>query len=317
MEKKPLITIIIPTYNRANYIEETLNSILEQTYGNWECIVINDGSNDNTIEILEDYRKKDKRFLYFNRIDKYRKGAAGARNFGLDIAKERGAKYIQFFDDDDIMYPEKLELQIAPLIENLDLNFTVCKYDKLVEMGNEDSKIVRPEYELYHTHVGDAMLKGELKMNSLSVIWRMEILNRFRFNEDLSHAEEWELFTRIGYHFPVNYGVVNEYLYAYRKHPNTLTMGEDNDYKKRKTSGVIRLILMEYLTHNCLHTTQSIIYFGKNFLIYDYKIPYVLDLIKYTRNNAGFDWKIRFFLKSGIRLAKMNRRIISKIGAWV
>ena len=94
-------------------------------------------------------------------------------------------------------------------------------------------------------------------------------------------------------------------------------MGEDNDYKKRKTSGVIRLILMEYLTDNCLHTTQSIIYFGKNFLIYDYKIPYVLDLIKYTRNNAGFDWKIRFFLKSGIRLAKMNRRIISKIGAWV
>lgn len=317
MKKTPLITIIIPTYNRANYIEETLDSILAQTYPNWECIIINDGSTDNTSEILKKYHDKDSRFLYFNRIEKYKKGAAGARNFGLDIANERNAKYIQFFDDDDLMYPQKLSLQIEPFLRNPNLNFTVCKYDKLVQMDKDNHKVVSPKYKLHHEHVGDAMLTGELKMNSLSVLWSMEVLDKFRFNETLAHAEEWELFTRIGYHYPNNYEVVDKYLYGYRKHENTLTMGIDKDYEKRKTTGVIRIILMDYLTKNELHTHHSIVYFGKNFLIYQYNLPYIARLLNYTNQNSGFNWKIRFFLISGKALAKLNRRIISKIASWV
>lgn len=317
MEKTPLITIIIPTYNRANYIEETLDSILEQTYTNWECLIVNDGSVDNTSEILKRYHNNDSRFLFFNRSENYKKGAAGARNYGLDLARERNAKYIQFFDDDDLMYPDKLLLQIRPFLTDPQLNFTVCKYDKLVQMDEINPKVVSPEYELYHSHVGDAMLTGELKMNSLSVLWRMEIVDEFRFNETLSHAEEWELFTRIGYHYPNNYEVVDEYLYGYRKHLNTLTMGGDDDYEKRKTSGVIRIMLMDYLTKNRLHTSKSIVYFGKNFLIYQYNLYYISQLINYANRNAALNWKIKYFLISGRILAKMNRKIISKIGTWI
>lgn len=316
MEKKPLITIIIPTYNRADYIEETLNSIMEQTYENWECIIINDDSNDNTIEILEKYRKRDRRFLYFNRIDKYKKGAAGARNFGLDIAKERDAKYIQFFDDDDIMYPKKLELQLELFLSDEKMVFTVCKFDKLVQMKEGESNFQRPSYNLRHDHVGDAILSGELKINTLSTMWRMNMLKDFRFNETLSHAEEWELFTRIGYHFPFNYGIVDEYLYSYRKHKNTLTMGEDRDYSKRKTSGVIRTILCDYLTREKIHTKFSILFFAKNFLVYSYNPSYIKSLIKY-RKEESMSWKIELYLRFGLILAKINKKIIFKLSSWI
>ena len=71
----PLVSIIIPTYNRAHVIGETLDSVLLQTYCNWECIVVDDGSSDNTSEILDNYCKKDTRFQYYIRPTNRKKGA--------------------------------------------------------------------------------------------------------------------------------------------------------------------------------------------------------------------------------------------------
>lgn len=317
MESKTLIGIIVPTYNRAHLIGETLDSISKQTYSHWECLIIDDGSIDDTPKVVEHYLNLDKRFFYFRRTKDYIKGAAGARNYGIDLAVKRGAEFIQFFDDDDIMYPQKLELQLTPFLHDEKMVFTVCKFDKLVEMKEGESNLQRPSYNLHHDHVGDAILSGELKINTLSSMWRMSVLQDFRFNEALSHAEEWELFTRIGYHFPSNYGIVDEYLYSYRKHKNTLTMGEDPDYSKRKTSGVIRLILCDYLNSKKLHTQASIVYFRKTFLIYNYNPTYVESLIIYVEENPGFSWRLKFFLQLGLRIAKNNRKIISKLSTWV
>src|SRR5690606_7222756 len=129
-----------------------------------------------------------------------------------------------------------------------------------------DSHIIRPEFKLKHNHVGDAILTGELKMNSLSAVWNMNILDKFRFDETLKYAEEWELYTRIGYHYPRNYVAVNEYLFKYRKHSESLTLGNDKNYEKRKTSAIIRIKILEYLTDNKLHTKKSIIFLAKTFL---------------------------------------------------
>src|SRR5690606_10638879 len=93
-----LVSIIIPTYNRAHLISETLDSVLAQTYTNWECIVVDDGSSDNTDELLRTYCDKDDRFKYFHRPDTHRPGGNGARNYGLDNAK---GDYITFLDSDD------------------------------------------------------------------------------------------------------------------------------------------------------------------------------------------------------------------------
>ena len=98
---QPLVSIIIPTFNRAHLIGETLDSVLAQTYQNWECLVVDDGSNDSTPRILEKYSQLDERFRYLERPDYLPKGGNAARNYGFEHSK---GDYVQWFDDDDIMH---------------------------------------------------------------------------------------------------------------------------------------------------------------------------------------------------------------------
>lgn len=310
----PTISVIIPTYNRAHFISETLNSIIAQTYQNWECLIIDDGGTDNTLEVITPFLEKDKRFQYLKRPEKYLKGASGCRNHGLDIAK---GDYIQFCDDDDLLHPMKLKLQLEPLFKNEELNFTICKYHKLIKENNGNFKTQSPEFELLASHLGDAILVGDLKINTVSSLWRKKIISQFRFDETLNHAEEWELFTRIGYHYPSNYGVVDEYLFKYRKHQNSLTLGDDIDYEKRKTSAIIRIKILDYLTDHKLHTKISILFLAKTFLITFYNPIYVKQLINYVKLNNSFSFKLSWFLKLGLVFAKFYSKFIGKLASWV
>lgn len=126
----PKITILLATYNRAHLIEETLRSIQDQTYAHFECLITDDRSTDNTPETVRTFCEDDKRFLYFKKPDNYLQGLSATRNFGLDLAEKRQAMYIQFFDDDDIMHPQKLELQITPFFKDNTLDLTICQYRK-------------------------------------------------------------------------------------------------------------------------------------------------------------------------------------------
>src|SRR5690625_3677419 len=114
--KKPLVTIIIPVYNVEKYIAECLNSVIRQTYSNIEVIIINDGSNDNSYEIIESYSKK---YNNLKIIDQENKGQSVARNVGLTKAK---GKYIYFLDSDDYIKDITIENLVSKMEENnLDL----------------------------------------------------------------------------------------------------------------------------------------------------------------------------------------------------
>src|SRR5690554_3978886 len=117
-----LISIIIPTYNRAHLIGETLDSVLAQTYQNWECIVVDDGSTDNTDEVMAAYMAKDARFQYHHRPKDRLPGGNAARNYGFEVSK---GEYIQWFDSDDLMLPEKLEMKVSSLLDK-NVDFVVC-----------------------------------------------------------------------------------------------------------------------------------------------------------------------------------------------
>ena len=103
----PQVSIIMATYNRAHLIEETLDSILNQSFINWECLIIDDGSTDNTTEVLRPYLLKDLRLRYSERTKDHKKGLSGCRNQGLELAK---GDYIIFFDDDDMVHPDNLKI---------------------------------------------------------------------------------------------------------------------------------------------------------------------------------------------------------------
>ncbi len=123
-EGAPLVSIIIPTYNRAHLIGETLDSVLAQTYQNWECIIVDDGSSDNTDEVVGAYVAKDSRFKYYHRPDEHLPGGNGARNYGFKMSK---GEYVNWLDSDDLFSENKIEEQVEiALKENSDI--VTCKW---------------------------------------------------------------------------------------------------------------------------------------------------------------------------------------------
>lgn len=116
----PLVSIIVPCYNQGIFLEECLQSILEQSYENWECIVINDGSIDNTEEIAIEWKKRDKRFKY---VYQQNKGVSTARNNAIDKAV---GKYILPLDGDDKIGNNYLELGVKIFLENPNINLVYC-----------------------------------------------------------------------------------------------------------------------------------------------------------------------------------------------
>lgn len=123
-----LVSIITPAYNAAAYIAETIESVLAQTYTNWEMLIANDCSKDNTAEIVESYAKKDKRIKLINL--KQNSGAAAARNTAIQNAKGR---YIAFLDSDDLWKKEKLQKQIQFIQQN-GYAFTFTSYEHFKEI---------------------------------------------------------------------------------------------------------------------------------------------------------------------------------------
>ena len=121
MQNLPLISVIIPTYNRGSLILGAVNSVLNQTYRNIELLVVDDCSTDNTSQILENL--KDSRIKYI-RLEK-NSGACTARNKGIEYAS---GEFIAFNDSDDLWLPEKLERQLAFLKEN-NADIVLCKME--------------------------------------------------------------------------------------------------------------------------------------------------------------------------------------------
>lgn len=120
--QRDLVSIIMPAYNSAKYIAESIESIQAQTYRNWELLIVDDCSIDDTVEIIREYASKDKRINLSQNIKN--SGAAVSRNHALQLAK---GKWIAFLDSDDVWLPEKLEKQIAFMKAN-DFKFSYTDY---------------------------------------------------------------------------------------------------------------------------------------------------------------------------------------------
>lgn len=215
----PKVSIILATYNRAEYILESLHSIQQQTFKEWECLIIDDGGTDNTKEILGAILEQDTRFQYLVRTPNYQKGLPGSRNYGLDVAK---GDYIIFFDDDDIAHPQNLELCVFELS---DKQLSFCRYIRDVFRGDfvynfDYSK----DYTSFYIDSSDInkVLRNELQFNSCAVMWTKECYINHRYTEHLKYAEEWEVYARII--TSVSKGIsINKTLYYGRKHNVSIT----------------------------------------------------------------------------------------------
>src|SRR5699024_3619566 len=150
------------------YINETIESVLNQTYKNWELIIVDDCSTDSTEEIIKDYVLNDSRIKYCKLTKN--SGAAVARNKGIELSK---GKYLSFLDSDDIWNKKKLSIQIKYMEEN-DINFTCTSYNKISESGEPLNQIISPN------SISD--YDGILKKNpgNSTVIYNCHALGKFK-----------------------------------------------------------------------------------------------------------------------------------------
>jgi glycosyltransferase involved in cell wall biosynthesis len=215
-----LISIIIPCYNQGEFLNETILSVYNQTNSNWECIIINDGSTDNSDEIANEWVRKDNRFKYFY---KENEGVSSARNLGLE--KVNG-NYIQFLDSDDLLDSRKLELSL------LYLSKSQKESEKLVisnfGMLSIDSKKIIEPYCKLNEQVFDFENLLYKWNESFSIpihcgFFETSLFENIRFPENLSAQEDWIVWVKI-FKLDVQAIFLVESLALYRQNSESRTM---------------------------------------------------------------------------------------------
>ena len=148
-----LVSIIMPSYNAARFIGESINSVLLQTYSNWELLIVDDCSKDNSVEVVRKFANIDKRVVLFS-LEK-NVGAAAARNVAIEHAQ---GQYIAFLDSDDVWDEYKLEKQLA-FMKQYSYVFTFSNYYVMEENGKKTENIVKvPSLLNYHQYLRNTII---------------------------------------------------------------------------------------------------------------------------------------------------------------
>src|ERR1035437_2086885 len=223
MQNNLFFSIIVPTYNRTSFIEKTITSVLDQTYQNFELIIVDDGSTDNTEEIIKNINNK--KIQYF-KIENAERGFA--RNFGT---RHSSGDYVTFLDSDDILLPNHFSNASESIIKYKHPPFLHLGY----EIVNSNDKLL---FKVDHLKNDDIyfLIRG----NSLSCngcFLRADISRSFMFNEDrkLSGSEDWELWFRV----LANHGIktdnrISARMYDHESRSVMLSQGNEQKLVLRK-----------------------------------------------------------------------------------
>lgn len=209
MINQPLVSIIIPTYNRGHLIGETLDSVMAQTYTNWECIIVDDGSCDNTDEVIKAYIEKESKFKYYHRPDEHLPGGNGARNYGFKMSQ---GEYVQWFDSDDLMMSDNLYLKVKILSEN-NIDFVFSDFELFDNKKNYKTHAPKfTEKDILH-----CFLRKEVGLATPQPLIKKNVLNKHSicFNENLGRGQELMYYTEFLY-FSKDFIFIDKVLFKYR-----------------------------------------------------------------------------------------------------
>jgi teichuronic acid biosynthesis glycosyltransferase TuaG len=204
--KQPLVSVIIPTYNGEAFLGRTIESVLAQTYPNWELLVVDDGSFDKTADLAKSFAARDNRVKYF-----YEERSGGpSRPTNLGISKA-GGEYLAFLDHDDFWLPEKLNKQVRFLSEN-NLDMAACHALVSPQGGSGNSKKIKvPNFQ----NPAQKILEKNFIMSASSILVKTAVAKAVgSFDEDLRGPQDWDFYIRVlagGYSF----GVLDEFLYVH------------------------------------------------------------------------------------------------------
>ena len=303
MKKESLVSVIIPTYNRAHLIGETLDSVLAQTYQNWECIIVDDGSSDDTDEVVGEYVKKDSRFKYFHRPDEHLPGGNGARNYGFKMSQ---GEFVNWFDSDDLFSENKLEEQIKLLLGKT-YSVSTCKWGRF---KNEERYPLK-KLEIYKNYNSgknlliDYGIKGNYFPSFSFLCTRDIFLKSGLWNEHLRINQDGEFFCRVLINTDKVYCAKNAFgLYRFEDDSNTSNYSSEIKAKHAIISWKLIESHLSLVDGDYNDYTERIKYFLYHRLKNNYK-----NVI--FNNPIFFKKQIKYFSLRG-KIKRKLRHILSK-----
>lgn len=297
-----LISIIIPLFNSEKYLSETLDSVRKQTYTNWECLIIDDGSTDSSSQIALNYCNNDSRFKYFF---KKNEGPSAARNFGVQRAE---GKFIQFLDADDVLLPARLEIMTR---ESEKVNKGVILYSGLLLGDTTD--IYKTSQMNLPANIGrdisfKEMYSGfgiEFLFIPACLFFPKDVISNIKWNEKLIQAEDWDFYLSIlSNGFLFHY--ISQPLIIYRDTPNSLSKNTKSTIKASYA------ILLKWASkHNSLQFIKRCakLYNRNLFYFFNKQIDCIVKPT-FTFKNHPFIWQIFIFLIYPYRLYYFQLEIL-------
>lgn len=222
-----LVSVIIPNYNRAQLVEKTIQSVINQTYKDFEILVLDDCSDDGSKEVLDKYASTDSRIKVF--YESENKFAPYLRNKGLSLSK---GEFIQFLDSDDLLYPDKFLRSIEIFKKNEELQAVICQSQLFGEQeGVWGNLPADNDHEILLNY-----LKGDVIWGIEGPLWKRSFLCRFDgYKEDLTASQEKEFHIRA-----LSYGPKLEFIYdplvKVRIHEDTPSMRRKFSDRKQRIS---------------------------------------------------------------------------------
>lgn len=223
------VSIIIPNYNRATLIGETLDSILAQSYPHWECIIVDDGSTDDSLKVIEEYVKKDSRFQLLLRPNNHPKGANACRNIGLQKAS---GDYVIFFDSDDLMTENHVDKKLKTILTK-NYDFIIAKS---VYFNNPENKNPLNYRELSKIPItADNYIQKKINWITFDPIIKTKIAKSIYFTEKNQSAEEYNYFVKLVLSTE-NAIAIEQTLSLRRYHENSFQFGKNITNIQRQTN---------------------------------------------------------------------------------
>jgi glycosyltransferase involved in cell wall biosynthesis len=283
--KAILISVVIPTYNRAQLIGRSIESVINQTYQKWELIVVDDGSTDNSREVVLRYCQDNNRIQFVNRVKERIKGANTCRNIGLEMAK---GTLIKWLDSDDILVPDCLQKQVDEIeLKGADVCFSRTGY--FTQQGAEIA-IQKGEWSnrLTTNDATNDLVFGNVRWQTMSGLWRKSILPNKPFEEDLMNSQEWVLNIKMSLIRNLKLCYTDEVLNYVRVHSGSMSNRVNKKaayyYHACLARWTVLVILKEY---NPIGRKKMQVYLIKKFIrshvymLYKGGIHYFLKLLTY------------------------------------
>jgi len=306
MNSAPLISVIVPAYNVEKYIKTCLDSLINQTYSNFEIIVVNDGSTDQTEEILRSYQSNPKFRIYSQENG----GLSAARNQGLKLAN---GELVCFVDSDDSVKSDYLEKLVAPFIEDVDVDITVCGYQEKFE-NSVINHVLKSQKITGRKATEDLLIKQQdFNVLAWNKLYRKSLFSDYKIEYPVRQIHEDNLTTYKLFFHAQKIVYISDELYVYQRTHSEITKNRYSEEKTLKRLQVKEQMAIEagqYLQDSKLKLAADVALLLLYFAFLDHAISrqinksyydaYLMKTRKLTSSqfkNPFLTKKLRFYLK--------------------